>query len=78
VPSCGLGTRERCEKLRHPGARNSWTVERGGILSREREGRRNRYKLRHDLPLRHPLEHDHHIGEILAVLDPQRQASHIA
>jgi hypothetical protein len=49
-----------------------------GYLTREREGRRNRYELRRDLPLRHPLEHDHRIGEILAVLQPQGQASHIA
>jgi predicted ArsR family transcriptional regulator len=45
-----------------------------GYLTREREGRRNRYELRHNLPLRHPLEHDHRIGEILAVLRPQPEA----
>ncbi len=39
-----------------------------GYLERTREGRRNRYRLERELPLRHPLEHDHHIGEILAVL----------
>ncbi len=39
-----------------------------GYLERTREGRRNRYRLKPELPLRHPLEHDHHIGEILAVL----------
>jgi predicted ArsR family transcriptional regulator len=45
-----------------------------GYLTREREGRRNRYELRNDLPLRHPLEHDHRIGEILAVLRPRPEA----
>jgi DNA-binding transcriptional regulator LsrR (DeoR family) len=39
-----------------------------GYLEVAREGRRNRYTLHGDLPLRHPLEQDHHVGEILAVL----------
>lgn len=39
-----------------------------GYLERRREGRRNRYELHGDLPLRHPLDRDHHIGEILALL----------
>lgn len=39
-----------------------------GYLTATREGRRNRYHVNPALPLRHPLEHDHRIGEILAVL----------
>ncbi|WP_433304170.1 helix-turn-helix transcriptional regulator [Actinoplanes sp. CA-030573] len=39
-----------------------------GYLTSVREGRRNRYDLNPDLPLRHPLEREHRIGEILAVL----------
>lgn len=39
-----------------------------GYLQRARDGRRNRYQVQTELPLRHPLEHDHRIGEILAVL----------
>ncbi len=39
-----------------------------GYLKREREGRRNRYEIEPDLPLRHPLEREHAVGEILAVL----------
>ncbi|MFN8217786.1 MAG: MarR family transcriptional regulator [Solirubrobacterales bacterium] len=39
-----------------------------GYLEREREGRRNRYRLRPELPLRHPLEREHAVGEILRVL----------
>lgn len=39
-----------------------------GYLERERVGRRNRYRLHPELPLRHPLEHEHAIGEILTVL----------
>nr|WP_246641174.1 winged helix-turn-helix domain-containing protein [Nonomuraea harbinensis] len=41
-----------------------------GYLTASREGRRNRYRLNPTLPLRHPLEQDHQIGEILAVFQP--------
>jgi hypothetical protein len=40
----------------------------GGYLTRRREGRRNRYSVNIDLPLRHPLEHDHTVGELLVAL----------
>ncbi len=39
-----------------------------GYLERSREGRRNRYALHPELPLRHPLEREHLVGEILGVL----------
>nr|WP_246422552.1 winged helix-turn-helix transcriptional regulator [Nocardiopsis mwathae] len=39
-----------------------------GYLERIREGRRNRYRLNPELPLRHPLERDHAVGAILRVL----------
>lgn len=39
-----------------------------GYLERTREGRGNRYALHRELPLRHPLEREHRIGEVLAVL----------
>ena len=39
-----------------------------GYLERERAGRRNRYRLHPEGPLRHPLEREHAIGEILGVL----------
>ena len=39
-----------------------------GYLERTREGRRNHYQLHTELPLRHPLEEDSNIGEILNVL----------
>lgn len=41
-------------------------LEEAGYLERERDGRRNVYRLNPDLPLRHPLDRDHHIGELLA------------
>jgi hypothetical protein len=39
-----------------------------GYLSRTRVGRRNRYVVHPELPLRHPIERTHNIGELLDVL----------
>ncbi len=39
-----------------------------GYLERFRDGRRNRYSVRTDLQLRHPVEQPHRVGEVLAVL----------
>ena len=39
-----------------------------GYLVRERIGRRNRYSVNGDARLRHPLEEDHTIGELLDLL----------
>ncbi len=50
-------------------------LEEAGYLARQREGRRNRYEIESDLPLRHPLERDHAIGEILDVLRPKPDAN---
>lgn len=48
-------------------------LEEAGYLEREREGRRNRYTLHPDMPLRHALEGGHSIGELLAVLARERE-----
>lgn len=45
-------------------------LERGGYLTHERIGRRNRYTVNPDLPLRHPLEANHSVGDLLDTLDP--------
>jgi len=42
-----------------------------GYISRSREGRRNHYEVHGDLPLRHPLEQRHRIGELLELLSAQ-------
>ncbi len=42
-------------------------VEEGYVL-REREGRRNRYQVVPELPLRHPLVEDRAVGDLLRVL----------
>lgn len=39
-----------------------------GYLRRKKEGRRNRYECVEDLPLRHPIESDHQVGELLRAL----------
>ncbi|MGL5911195.1 MAG: helix-turn-helix transcriptional regulator, partial [Phycicoccus sp.] len=39
-----------------------------GYLERERDGRRNRYRVLADRPLRHPVEQPHRVGEVLDVL----------
>jgi hypothetical protein len=43
-----------------------------GYVSREREGRRNRYQVHAKLPLRHPLDQNHEIGALLTLLGDQR------
>ncbi len=43
-------------------------LESAGALARERDGRRNRYRLDTKLPLRHPLEQHRSIGDLLALV----------
>ena len=40
----------------------------GGYVLREREGRRNRYQVKPELPLRHPLVQEREVGDLLEVL----------
>ena len=39
-----------------------------GYVKRTREGRRNHYEIDPDLPVRHPVEQPHSIGELLAAV----------
>ena len=41
-----------------------------GYLQTERVGRRNRYTIHDELPLRHPMESDHTVGELIRLLRP--------
>jgi predicted transcriptional regulator of viral defense system len=50
-------------------------LEEGGYLTRTRDGRRNRYDVHPDVPLRHPIERDHTVGEVLGVLVPRGDAA---
>lgn len=40
----------------------------GGYLLKERVGRRNHYRLNRTAPMRHPVERDHSVGELLTSL----------
>lgn len=40
-------------------------LEQAGVLLKERDGRRNRYRIDLAVSLRHPLESDHTVGELL-------------
>ena len=43
-------------------------LEAGGYLARYREGRRNRYAVHPEIPMRHRLEREHAVGDILVAL----------
>jgi DNA-binding transcriptional ArsR family regulator len=49
-------------------------VEEGYVL-RERQGRRNRYQVKPELPLRHPLVQEREVGELLKVLSEGKQVA---
>jgi predicted HTH transcriptional regulator len=40
-----------------------------GYVTRQKSGRRNVYTVCHDVPFRHPLEAQHAVGDLLAMLD---------
>lgn len=42
-------------------------LEAGGYLTHEREGRRNTYRVRPHLPLRHPIERRNKVAALLAL-----------
>ena len=43
-------------------------LEEAGVLSRQREGRRNRYRINMEQALRHPLESRSTVGSLLTML----------
>lgn len=40
-------------------------LEEAGVISRRRRGRRTHYQIDERLPLRHPIESEHSVGELL-------------
>ncbi|MEM7434653.1 MAG: winged helix-turn-helix domain-containing protein [Myxococcota bacterium] len=44
-------------------------LEEAGALVRTRQGRRTHYEIRRDLPLRHPIESAHSVGELLRLVE---------
>lgn len=43
-------------------------LERGGVVTRKREGRRNRYTIHLGVQLRHILESNRNVGDLLSIL----------
>ena len=43
-------------------------LEQAGYLSKTREGRRNRYEVHEELPLRHPQHRHHTVGDLIRFL----------
>lgn len=43
-------------------------LEESGVVTRIKEGRRNRYELNEDFQLRHPLESQHTLRELLEAI----------
>lgn len=46
-------------------------LEEGGYLTHEREGRRNVYRVKPSLPLRHPLERHKKIAMLLSIVSSE-------
>ena len=44
-------------------------LQRAGYLTKTRNGRRNRYELHDELPLRHPLHRHHTVGDLIRFLE---------
>jgi hypothetical protein len=43
-------------------------LEQAGYLTKAREGRRNRYEVHDELPLRHPQHRHHTVGDLIGFL----------
>lgn len=50
-------------------------LETAGVITRHREGRRNRYEIDVTTPMRHPLEDDKTVGDLLAALLGKAEAA---
>jgi DNA-binding MarR family transcriptional regulator len=48
-------------------------LEQAGYLSKTRDGRRNRYQVHEELPLRHPQHRQHTVGELIRFLEAPAQ-----
>src|SRR5215210_1422782 len=46
-------------------------LERAGYLTKTRDGRRNRYEVHDELPLRHPQHRHHTVGELIRFLEAE-------
>ena len=53
-------------------------LARAGYVVKEKEGRRNRYRIQPHLPLREPITRERTIGEVLDLLVDAPDAGHLA
>lgn len=53
-------------------------LEEAGVVEREREGRRNRYRLHPERPLRHPIESHRTVGALLAMVLERAELKRLA
>ena len=49
-------------------------LERAGYLTKTRNGRRNRYLVHEELPLRHPQHRHHTVGDLIRFLETPRDS----
>jgi hypothetical protein len=52
-------------------------LEGAGYIARHKEGRSNRYAIHPELPMRHQLERDHTVGDLLLALGCDLQKDNI-
>jgi hypothetical protein len=50
-------------------------LEQAGYLTKTRAGRRNRYEVHGELPLRHPQHRHHTVGELIAFLETRTETA---
>ena len=48
-------------------------LEEAGYIERSRHGRRNRYEVRTDLPLRHPIERHERVSSLITLVLGERE-----
>lgn len=48
-------------------------LDEADYINRRRKGRRNVYRVNQDTPLRHPIEGDGPVGELLRVIAPKKR-----
>lgn len=50
-------------------------LEQTGYLTRQREGRRNQYEVRSDLPLRHPIEQHCKVSALIEMVNANQSVA---
>jgi DNA-binding MarR family transcriptional regulator len=50
-------------------------LEQAGYLTKNRDGRRNRYEVHDELPLRHPWHRHHTVGDLIRFLEAPPQTN---